>query len=173
MALVACKECGNQISKSAKSCPQCGHKQRRTSKFTWIALGLVVVMVGVSQVGAPPSSSSATAAALTPEQKEAKQKADAALQQAMLGAKTLKQAMRNPDSFKLEQALVIAATGAACFEYRAQNGFGGMNRGQAVLTGDGKQFKSSDMDGFARLWKRECEGKSGQDYSRTISWVAL
>lgn len=40
MALIKCKACGHMISKSAKSCPQCGHKNRHTSLFTWIVAGI-------------------------------------------------------------------------------------------------------------------------------------
>jgi len=48
-------------------------------------------------------------------------------------AVTLKGAMRTPESFKLYSALLMA-NGAVCYDYRAQNGFGGMNRERAVLT---------------------------------------
>ena len=43
MALVECRECKNEISKSAKTCPRCGAKPRRTSKFTWLVL---IIFVG-------------------------------------------------------------------------------------------------------------------------------
>ncbi|WP_352338288.1 hypothetical protein [Psychrobacter sp. 16-MNA-CIBAN-0192] len=36
--LINCKDCGNQISKNAKSCPNCGAKNKRTSIITWLAL---------------------------------------------------------------------------------------------------------------------------------------
>jgi Zn finger protein HypA/HybF involved in hydrogenase expression len=36
--LIQCKDCGNQISKNAKSCPNCGAKNKRTSVITWLAL---------------------------------------------------------------------------------------------------------------------------------------
>ena len=43
MGLIKCKACGNMISKIAKSCPQCGHKVRRTRLFTWIIAGIFAV----------------------------------------------------------------------------------------------------------------------------------
>jgi DNA-binding transcriptional regulator YdaS (Cro superfamily) len=42
MALVACKECGNEISDKAKACPKCGAKNKRTSGclkfFVWLLI---------------------------------------------------------------------------------------------------------------------------------------
>jgi len=46
-----------------------------------------------------------------------KRRLDAAVQRATLGAKTLKNATNNPDSFKLESALVIDDTGAVCYDF--------------------------------------------------------
>jgi hypothetical protein len=42
MALVKCHECKKEISKSAKTCPNCGTKPRRTSLFTWLVLILFI-----------------------------------------------------------------------------------------------------------------------------------
>ena len=44
MGLVACRECKKQISSSAKTCPQCGAKQKRTSWVTWSVLALIVLV---------------------------------------------------------------------------------------------------------------------------------
>lgn len=45
MALIKCKECGREISKSAKVCPNCGAKNKQTSFFTKITLGFIVLTV--------------------------------------------------------------------------------------------------------------------------------
>lgn len=79
--------------------------------------------------------------------------------------------MRNPDSFKLESAIVTDAR-AVCYEYRAQNGFGGTNVEHAVLASDGKTLKSESMAGFNNLWKKECNNKQGEDYTGRVK-VAL
>jgi len=47
MAMVACKECGKEISSKADKCPHCGVKIKRTSTFTWI----VSVFAGFALVG--------------------------------------------------------------------------------------------------------------------------
>ena len=49
MALKPCKECGNQISDKAESCPQCGAKQpKKMGIFAWIA----IIFVGLLVIGA-------------------------------------------------------------------------------------------------------------------------
>lgn len=41
--LIQCKDCGNQISKNAASCPNCGAKNKKTSVVTW----LVLIFIGL------------------------------------------------------------------------------------------------------------------------------
>ncbi|TLY30434.1 MAG: zinc ribbon domain-containing protein [Nitrospirae bacterium] len=44
MALIRCKECGQEISTKAKTCPHCGSPQKRkTSPFTWLVTILIVL----------------------------------------------------------------------------------------------------------------------------------
>lgn len=45
MALIKCKECNHDISKSAKTCPNCGAKNIQTSFLTKFVLGLIVLIV--------------------------------------------------------------------------------------------------------------------------------
>lgn len=172
MALVKCRECGKEKSSAAETCPHCGFKQRKTSLLTWIVaifIGvpiLVGVFVSAGHESAPPKP-------LTSEELATKKKKDEAVQRAAAGAVMLKKTMRDPDSFKLESALVINGSGAVCYEYRAKNGFGGINPGQAVLSADGKKFKSDEMDGFVALWNKECTDKPGTQTATAINWLAL
>lgn len=60
MALVKCAECGHEISKSAKACPQCGAKVVRTSivtKFFVGLLGIGLIAAIVNGGGNTPTSS--------------------------------------------------------------------------------------------------------------------
>jgi hypothetical protein len=61
--------------------------------------------------------------------------------------------------------------GAVCYDYRSQNGFGGMNAGQAVLSPTG-QFKSDKSAGFTALWNKQCGGKTGEDKTWEIGYAA-
>lgn len=44
MALQKCKECGNEISKSATACPKCGAKVKRTGCLTKIVAGFLILL---------------------------------------------------------------------------------------------------------------------------------
>jgi len=91
-------------------------------------------------------------------------------QLAVAGAKSLKEAMRNPDSFKLVKVITLD-DGTSCYEYRAQNGFGGMDVGRAVVTPKGR-ISISDSDGFASTWNKSCANKSGEDNTWTVGYAA-
>jgi hypothetical protein len=93
----------------------------------------------------------------TPEGKQGEAKEAARVAFVANGSRRLRNAVRNPDAFKLMRVLVMD-DGAACYEYRAQNGFGGMNGGRAVLSPDG-DLETTETAGFRALWKKECAGK--------------
>lgn len=105
----------------------------------------------------------------SPVQKEVEHKQNAKISFAAMGAKQLRDSMRNPDSFKLSK-LVIMEDGAVCYHYRAQNGFGGMNVGMAVLAPDGR-LRTDDQNGFRALWKSECAGKTGIEETGTVEFL--
>jgi hypothetical protein len=116
---------------------------------------------------APPASSSKSTAETKKADPEEK-KEDSILFVAAIGAKQLKQAMRDPDSFRLESVTVVDASKAICYDYRSRNGFGGMNVGHAAWSGDRKKFLTSEQSGFAALWNRECANKSGTERLRAV-----
>ncbi len=43
--LIKCKDCGQEISKRAKACPNCGAEVKRTSLFTWIVTIFAVIFM--------------------------------------------------------------------------------------------------------------------------------
>ena len=85
---------------------------------------------------------------------------------AVAGASTVKASMRNPDSFKIETATIMD-NGSICYSYRTQNGFGGMNKGAAVLSGE--NIKTDEMKGFESVWKKDCQGRKGKSVSEYVS----
>jgi hypothetical protein len=49
MALVKCKECGEEVSTKAKACTKCGAKApKKTSLFTWLVLIIIIFVVYTS-----------------------------------------------------------------------------------------------------------------------------
>lgn len=177
MGLIRCADCGGQISTSAISCPACGRPikeppapKRRTSTVTWFVTGLLTL--GVFGALVSNCVDQARRAQLTQEQRAAEDKTKAAydksVDRAIAGARTLREAMRNPNSFAVAKVFAIE-DGAICYTYRAQNGFGGMNQGQAILFPD-NTMKSSTESGFARAWNKACTA-SGWDLTSVAKWT--
>ena len=74
MPLTKCKECGHQISKTARACPSCGAKIRRTTLFTKVVLGILGFIVLSSIYSASRTTSQQAGeqqrlAGLTPDQR--------------------------------------------------------------------------------------------------------
>ena len=83
-------------------------------------------------------------------------------QLAVAGAMTLRDSMRNPDTFVVESAIVVDGTDTLCYEYRAQNGFGGMNRERAVIAIKANKTAFGNASKVAALWNKECANKPGE-----------
>ena len=166
MSLHPCKECGQQISSDAKRCPHCGKKQRSRTGLGLGCLAIIGVWILIAGIGSLTEHQGKNS--LSPSEKAAKDKRDIAIGRATYGAKSLRNSMRNPDAFKLSEVLIMA-DGTACYTYRAQNGFGGVNVGHAVLT-PRQQFKTNEMTGFRTLWNRRCANKKGEDKTRAVEY---
>jgi hypothetical protein len=142
-----------------------------STRRTWVIVaGAVVAFIVLAGILGNRDSNSAQSTAAASSPSAPPSPADISLTWAAAGAKQLQQSMRNPDSFKLNQVLIMG-DGAACYDYRAQNGFGGMNVDQAVLSPTGK-FKTTDSEGFAALWNRECANKTGDDKTWEVGYMA-
>lgn len=168
MALTKCEECGNDVSTRAKTCPQCGAEvTKRHSKMQWIIIGLatigIVSCIANEQTKSDlvASENAAIEAKKSPEQKAAelakKAKNEAEFQRVVTGAKAIKQQAKNPESFKLNSAILMK-DGAVCYEYHATNSFNAVVPGVAVLTKSKVTQTNED-------WNKFCGGKSGKDYS--------
>lgn len=62
MAMKTCKECGNEISKSAKVCPHCGKKQKRGRGFAVLLIILGVILAAAGGISGGSSASSGSSA---------------------------------------------------------------------------------------------------------------
>jgi hypothetical protein len=162
MALIECKECGNEVSSKAESCPKCGAAVE--TKGMGCGTGIVIVFLcGIVYAAIFPSEhpSTAPAPSTTTQPKETN---DDASSRAWIAANALKNQMRNPDSFKVEHAYVPKENQkVVCLTYRSQNGFGGINREQAILTPAGRLLPST-ATGFNSNWDKFCQhSKDGAD----------
>lgn len=85
----------------------------------------------------------------TPEQKAEKAAADTRYIVAAATSNLLRDTMRDPDSLKFEVLRVNEDATVVCMEYRARNGFGGLNRELMVVTKDRSSQDPSD-------WNKRC-----------------
>ena len=115
-----------------------------------------IILVVLTLVGCAPSEKS------SPEE-------EAEFQRLSAGALFLQQSMRDPESLVFESAMVIKETDAACYEYRARNGFGGMTSGRAVQVG--KTFLTNEMAGFTKIWNKNCANRSGREKGHLMKYV--
>ena len=136
MALVNCKECGAQVSDTAKACPKCGAPDfvevapKNSSGIIKYGVPFVVivilasVLVGNRNAGEDPNVTAARAT-----------------------AESIRTLARDPDSVKIEQLLITADGATRCVQYQAKNGFGGTNREFVVIL---KDQASKDLSAWAR-----------------------
>ena len=167
MALIKCKECGEQISTKAEACPKCGAKQvKRHSALSWIGLvgfaGFIVYACGIGQPSTPTVSEPAKPVVETPK--------DIAIGNAQMAAIQLKASMKDPSSFKVLQALMMDDL-TTCIEYTAKNSFGALTRGDAVLPSCKKLFVTSGDAAFNALDKKLCANKTGTVFTTALNMM--
>lgn len=157
MALIKCKECGSEVSDSAKTCPKCGAPVPKGTSLLTVIVGFILVMFFIGMISNNMSSNSET-----PEQIAESQKSSDNINNAIQASHFLKKSLRDPDSLQYEH-VIATDNGTICYEYRAKNGFGGMNSGKAFYLPKDDKFRTSEMDSFGKIWKTECAGKRGQN----------
>jgi hypothetical protein len=115
--------------------------------FKIIGLFVLAVMVinAINKTTRPPQ---------TEEQKAAAEKARIQWEYAVLAVDQLKQSMKNPANFTLDQVLRMN-DGTLCIKYRATNSFNAIVPGYAVI----RQNRISTEG-----WDRYCAGKSGEEF---------
>ena len=128
--LISCKHCGAQISRSAKTCPKCGGKNKKPIFFRpWFIVLLILVVVAAigtsgrkgeetQKIGTVNTSTDQPSAEKTPDQKEsAKEQGDAGEEKA---AEEVKSAYEVGDILLDGNVRIIYA---ASGEFRSDNQF--------------------------------------------------
>lgn len=148
MALVKCKECGSQVSTSAKACPGCGSAPpKRTKPLHIVFAGAVLMMIFYSITREPRS-----APPPTPQQVEAKKAAVAiaVAQSAIQGA------LKDPDSAKFSGAFY--KEGTVCGYVNAKNSFGGYSGDKGFVVDEKRGI--AELEGstanFHKRWSERC-----------------
>lgn len=150
MAMVTCAECGGQLSTDAEMCPHCGAKKKKaTSFFTWVVAWFFGIAFVVSLAGVGKNQ---PAKPVSPEEQAADAQKEMRFTKTAIAAAALKKSLRNPESIQWSSILANDDASTICLEYRAQNGFGGMNQ-EFALFHDGKPSQKPED------WNRHCAKK--------------
>lgn len=121
----------------------------------------------VSNVLSGAQAETAAAVAKVGDEERAKEHEKNKLITAAAAAQRLLRQVRDPDSLKIESVLITDKDGFACIEYRAKNGFGGMNRESAVFIGLAL-ITPADKE-FVTAWNRWCANKTGTEEVTYVS----
>lgn len=188
MSIIKCKECGAEVSDKAKVCPKCGAPTpKKTSILTWFAVFIFVLIIfsiskdSNNMDGTEQNFTSGTSEStpLNPTgkekindekniQNEQENKKRKELEyKALLGASSIKKAMRDPDSLSFE-SVFITDNKDVCYDYRARNGFGGMNKEYAVLTNK-NNFYSNNAD----IYNKKCTKVKGYEITAFVKHAPL
>jgi RNA polymerase subunit RPABC4/transcription elongation factor Spt4 len=152
MAIVKCKECGNEVSTKASNCPKCGAKVKKP--VSWIgyliagAVGLAIIKVVVND----NSTSSDKKLDTTKSESIRIDPKEAQFQMDVLKIRALKESVKNPASFELVQALRMT-DGTLCVRYRGTNSF------NAIVTEQVPILRTAKLG----VWNTHCGGKKGED----------
>lgn len=161
MAMIKCHECGKEISSSAKTCPNCGVKPKKSVGIVGIAFALFAGFILFKCTLGVEESSRRTAereAAKTPEQRAAEATARAneelRVTAAMRTQKLVREHAKNPASLQFEQLGISERGDTICGRYRATNSFNAVVPGIVVATPNGYSFEPAH-------WKKHCANAAG------------
>lgn len=164
MALVKCKECGGQVSTTAKACPACGSKPpKKTSIVTWLVLATIVIVVAKGMFTEKPPEPTKTPEQVAKEAAAEKQRAaDAKIrQEAFLAQAIAREAvlarLKDPDSAKFGQ-IVARDSGIVCGYVNSKNSFGGYTGDKAFIYFTKKEVAviQGEAKDFEGVWNKQC-----------------
>ena len=120
------------------------------------SLGVVVAIVGLG-VMAMRWAARATEPSPPQARTETQIQADREISLVVAGARSLRDALKKPESFELLSATMIDG-GVICYEYRARNSFNDLRTEHHVIANSVNSSQAKD-------WNALCAGKTGKDYT--------
>lgn len=97
----------------------------------------------------------------------AKKRADDQIKVAALTAQVLKQAMKNPDSFKLKK-IIIYDDYVFCYTYQGTNSFNAVIQENAIFTNKLELLTETDGNKFFSRWNKLCTRSGGRDKTTLV-----
>ena len=158
MAFITCAGCGLKVDNNPEACSHCGAKPRKGARAGIIIAGVIGGIIILSNLlsfllsdpapaGAPSMpAATQTVKALPDPAREARVK------QALAVATLVKTGLRDPDSVTWQHIRVSEDAGVVCLEYRAKNGFGGLNLERTA-------YAKGRLNNDAATWNKHCAAK--------------
>lgn len=163
-----CPQCAEAVKAEAVVCRFCGHQfpaaeiVRQRPGAARGCLYIVGVLFVLSFIAALISPRPAVRPLPTPSPTTiAAPGRDLGNAAAIAAGAALKRAARNPDSLVIEDAIASEDGKYLCLNYRAQNGFGGMNRESVI-------FQNGVPHHGAAFWNKHCMGDDMRDVKNTV-----
>ena len=126
----------------------------------------IISLTTLTHCSGPATTSPQTTAKVAPDPKSSnEQEENERGLRAAMGAASILGAARNPDSVHFTSVLIMK-DGTVCYAYRAQNGFGGLNREFAILS---PNPKTKYLSRSSASWNAHCANKEGDDYTALIN----
>ncbi len=134
-------------------------------KIFFGALGIIVILAILDSIKDSKSTTRSNSTDSREQASAEQSEQDAQITRAAMGAASVIAAARNPDSVKFSRVFVTK-DGTACYLWRAQNGFGGMNKENAVLLP-----KAENLSQSVALWNSHCAKKSDSEITDMTALV--
>lgn len=157
--IAECVDCGGTVSRLADKCPHCGRPfgeaPAKTKLSSIIIAGVVglFILAGIVKSNDATQKENARRAALSPADRaaedEAKRLESVRADAVYVARRALKASLRDPDSLELGSVRANRDGTLVCMEYRARNGFGGLNKEILVV-------RSGTASQELRDWNKHC-----------------
>lgn len=166
MALKKCKECGGQVSTSAKVCPSCGAKApRKTSIFAWMVLltFLVIIWESFNNDVSPESGNRKTIKTdeVQSERHVTEQKGRKFLWLEK-GKEAVLARLKDPDSAKFQNVYFNRSKAdipVACGQVNSKNSMGGYTGFKHFISAGSpdRTWLENEVKDFENLWNQLCK----------------
>jgi hypothetical protein len=144
--LTKCPDCGKEVSKSAKVCPNCGRNLENKMEDKIFRV-VAVVFFGCMFY-----------AYVSRQESEPLKVEDRRIDIGLSAEVELRYALNDPESLETDKTFIMDDD-SVCMYFRAKNGFGGVIRSSAVYANN--VLSVEGYQNFNFLWNKHCVGKAG------------
>jgi hypothetical protein len=157
MTFVTCAGCGLKVDNKIAACAHCGAKPRagaRTGIIVAAVIGGIIILSNLLSLllSAPAPASASLTPTATQAVKAPDPAREARLKRALVVVTLVKTGLRDPDSVSWQHIRANDDASVVCLEYRARNGFGGLNLERTAYVG-------GRLSNESKAWNKNCAAK--------------